>query len=365
MKILHVDTELSWRGGQQQAFYLYQGLLRKGVATRFVAPPSSQMSKRLKEKNLPVHNLAFWGEWDFFHGIALALLARKEGYNILHLHSGHALSWGLWAKLFKPSLRIIAVRRVDFSIRKNFFSRWKYSTSLVDKIVAISDNIRQVLVQDQIPEDKITLIHSGIDLTKFADLKVPEDFRQKWQIPSDAILIGTIAAFAGHKDYPTFLKAASLVIKQHPNACFMAVGEGKLLPDMRELTKTLGIENRMIFTGFQHQVGIFLKSFDIFVISSKKEGLGTTVLDAQATGLPVIGTAAGGIPEMIENETNGLLVEPQDPEKLASAISRLIEEPELRTTLGQKGIETVRKFSIERTVEKNLALYEELTGGRN
>jgi len=361
MKILHVDTEKSWRGGQQQAVYLYEAMIKKGIDSGFVCPKKTKTYQYLREKNLPVYPLSFLGEWDFIHGISLAKLAKKNQYRILHLHSGHALSWGLWAKLFLPSLKLIAVRRVDFSINKNPFSRIKYNNSLLDMIVAISNNIQQVLKTDGIPEEKISIIHSGIDLKKYHNVEVPFDFRRKWHIPEDAIIIGTIAAFVGHKDYPTLIQAASIVVKQCPEAYFIAVGSGELYKHIRTLAEQSGLAKNFVFTGFQKEVGVFLKSFDIFVISSKLEGLGTSVLDAQAAGIPVIGTRAGGIPEMIENEINGLLVYPQCPERMAEAIIRLVSDKDLREKLSKKSLETVQKFSIENTVEKNIALYKELS----
>ncbi len=364
MKVLHIDTEKGWRGGQQQAVYLYQAMRDKFYDTLFITSCKSDLYHYLIENDLPVYHIPFWGEWDFLHGLKLALLARKRGYRILHLHSGHALAWGLWAKIFSPSLKLIAVRRVDFSIRKHCFSYLKYSSSLVDRIVAISENIKQVLLSDGIGSDKIATIHSGIDLEKFSRADQPVDFRERWGIPKDAVLIGTVAAFVGHKDYPTLLRAAAHLLKKNDKLYFMAVGEGRLLPEMKELADTLKITGNFIFTGFQKDVGKFLKSFDIFVMPSKEEGLGTSVLDAQAVGLPVVATTAGGLPEMIENRVNGILVEPQNPLQLSSAILDLALNPSERQNMGRKARESVKQFCITNTVAQNLLLYQELKNAR-
>ena len=361
MKILHVDTEKTWRGGQQQAVYLHEALISRDIASGFVTPCGSKTGEYLKNKKLPVHYISFYGEWDFIHGLSLAMLTRKEGYDILHLHSAHALSWGLWAKLFRPSLKLIGVRRVDFSIKKNCLSYLKYSNHLLDIIIAISDNIKKVLISDGIPGNKIVTIHSGVDLQKHHQVAVPTNFRSNWQIPADAIIVGTIAAFVGHKDYPTLLKSAALVLKKKQNVRFMAVGEGVLLPEMKKMAQQLGISERFVFCGFQKEVGVFLKSFDIFVISSRKEGLGTSVIDALAIGLPIIGTRTGGIPEMVEDGVNGLLVDPQNPDLLAEAILTLIDDRSLRDEMSSRAKDSAKQFSIEQTVEKNIALYREIS----
>lgn len=364
MKILHIDTEMSWRGGQQQAVYLYHFLLEKGFKTSFVTPPGSKVCKYLSARDLPCKTIPFWGEWDFIHGLTLANYAKKEGFNVLHLHSGHALAWGLWAKLFVPGIKLIAVRRVSCPVRQNPLSYLKYRNRLIDRFVAISDHIRKVMVSDGIAEDKIVAIHSGVNLNKKTQLPGSDGSKDKKvekPVPDDAILIGTVAAFTKEKDYPTLLKAASQVIGERPGVYFIALGEGKLLADMKKIAAQSGINEKFIFSGFQSGVEEYLKRFNIYVMTSLNEGLGTSLLDAQAHGLPVIGTKTGGIPEIIEHEVNGLLVEPQNPEKLAEAIIKLVDDPKLRKRLGEKALETVQKFDIEKTVEKNIELYEALT----
>ncbi len=360
IKVLHVDTETGWRGGQQQAFYLFESMCAQGYTTSFVCPPSSKLESYFQTKNLPHKAICYRGELDLVSGIRLACFARRNGYRILHLHSGHALSWGLWAKLFNPGLVLIGTRRVDFRIKKNLFSKLKYFNPLIDRFVAISDNIRRVMIADGIPERLITTIHSGVEITKHADITVPIDFRTTWQIPDDGIIIGTVAAFVGHKDYPTLIQAAARVVKTEPRAFFMAVGDGILLPRMKQLVKELRLEHHFIFCGYQTEVGQFLKAFDIFVMASKLEGLGTSVLDAMALGLPVVGTRAGGIPEMIIDEECGLLVETRNPDSLAKAILRMIKDPLLREKLSKGAVIKAQEFSIEETVRQNIKLYQEL-----
>ncbi len=360
INVLHVDTEMGWRGGQQQAVYLYEAMLQAGYHSSFVCRPGSKLSEYFQRNKLPYHEIDFRGEWDAFAGLRLLLFARHQHYQILHLHSGHALSWGLWAKLFHRSLMLIAARRVDFGIRKNLFSRWKYRTSALNQIVAISDNIRNVLIHDGIPESKIVTIHSGVDLQKHKDSKKPSDFHQRWHIPENAVIVGTIAAFVGHKDYPTLIKAAAIAIQKNPLLYFMAVGDGEQRPLIESLIDKLGIRDRFILCGFQQDVGIFLDAFDIYVMASKLEGLGTSVIDALASGLPVVGTRAGGIPEMVEHEYNGLLVDPQNPEQLAAAILRLSNDRDLYDKLALNTVASANRFSIQNTVRKNVELYDRM-----
>jgi glycosyltransferase involved in cell wall biosynthesis len=278
----------------------------------------------------------------------------------LHLHSSHALSWGLLARIFYPKLKLIASRRVELHIGKNFLSRWKYSNSAIAYIVAISQKIRNVLLEDGIPIEKIRLIYSGVDTHKFELIRPDPEYRQRWQIPPESIIVGTVAAFVAAKDYRNFLAAAARALQKNPLLHFVAVGDGIQRQEMQDLATELGLDGKICFTGFQASVGKHLKAFDIFVMASKREGLGTSVLDAMSVGLPVIGTRAGGIAEMIEAGSSGLLVEARNSEALAEAILKLAADKELRKLLGSYALKRVQHFSKEQMVDANIRLYEEL-----
>lgn len=358
IKVLHIDTEQGWRGGQQQVTYLLSAMVADGYETALVCQPQSHIQNYCLEKGLPHFPIRMFGEIDFIAGLRIAWLCRKKGYTILHLHSAHALAIGLWAKLFCPSIKLIAVRRVDFHLKKNKFSQVKYRTMLLDKIVCISEGIKKVLIQDGIPETKIVTIHSGIDIHKFDHYQSGADLKQKYGIPANQILVGTIAVMVGHKDYPNLLNAAKIVIESQENVTFCAVGDGPLKKSILELAHKLELGKRFIFAGFQNDIGSFLNMFDIFVLASRLEGLGTSILDAQSVGLPIVACHAGGIPEIVWHEQNGLLVPRKDAAALAQAILKLTRDEELRKKLGSQSLQTVGAFDIKNTVAKNMELYQ-------
>jgi glycosyltransferase involved in cell wall biosynthesis len=359
--VLHIDSEMGWRGGQQQAAYLLEAMHRRGFSTALVGQPNSAIGRFCRERDLPFFPLRMRGEGDIIAGWQIARLCRRSGFRILHLHSSHALATGWWAKLFFRRLKLIAVRRVDFHIHKNWFSGLKYRHRWLDRIVCISDAIRQVLLEDGIPAAKLVTIHSGVDTHKFDGLTPPADFKTQLGIPADHLLIGTIAAMAGHKDYPTLLRAARIVCDRLERVTFCAVGDGSEREKIVRLQQELGLTERFILTGYRTDVGYFLKSFDIFVLASKQEGLGTSLLDAQALGVPVVACHSGGIPEIIEHGQNGLLVPAQDEQALAASLIKLASEPSLRATLGKNALQSVQQFDIKYTIEQNMQLYENLT----
>jgi glycosyltransferase involved in cell wall biosynthesis len=205
-------------------------------------------------------------------------------------------------------------------------------------------------------------IRSGADIHKFDNVKTDKDFKEKLGVLPGEILVGTVAAFAGHKDYPTLLHAFSMALGKIKNIKLCIVGDGPLKDKVEEMIQNLGISNNVIMPGFRKDIGKFLKSFDIFVLSSKKEGLGTSIIDALSVGLPVIATEAGGIPELIENDVNGRLAPIKSPIDLSKIIVELIEDESARKRLSGKAKQSAINFSIENNIAQNIELYKELIG---
>ena len=358
--VLHIDTERTWRGGQQQAAWLLEGMLARGWPAAVVCPPQSLLQERGRARSWPVHAVAMHGELDIAAGRRIARIARAENLPILHAHSSHALALGLWARLFDRRLRLVASRRVDFPIRKHFMSRLKYSNASLDRIICISAAVRMQLLDDGISPEKLVVIPSGVDTRRFAGVRPTPHFRRSLGVPGSHLVIGTVAALADHKDYPTLLRAARLVLDTEPDISFVAVGDGPLHETVTTLARELGLGKRFLFLGFREDVGCLLKVFDIFVLASKTEGLGTSVLDAQALGLPVAACRAGGIPEIVTDRETGLLVPPGDAPALATALLDLVHDPELRATLGAQAKKAVQKHDVSSTVEMHLKLYSSL-----
>jgi len=356
--VLHVDTERGWRGGQQQAVYLYQYMLEQGTRTDFVCRRGSRLERYMADRGHPHIALPLSGEADIVSARAIARHARDHSFNVLYLHSAHALSIGLMARLQNGTIRTIAVRRVDFPIRKNPLSLLKYTTRRLDRVVAISENIRRVMVSDGVPAEKIEVIRSGVDIHRFDDDVALS--RDAAGVPEDSIIVGTVAGMVDHKDYPTLLRAAAKVTAANNRVTFVAAGSGPERERILRLSDELGLRERFVFLGERGDIGAVLKMLDIFVLASKLEGLGTSVLDAMSVRLPVVGTLAGGIPEMVSDGENGLLVPPESHESLAEGILALVGDAKLRERLGRGALDRVRDFDHRTMGERSLELCRSL-----
>ncbi len=358
--ILHIDTEKYWRGGQQQTVYLHQELLRLGWHSILLCPPASKTQQHCAEKHIPVTTCKMRNDADIIAALKISGIVKKERVNIIVAHTAQAISLAIPAVKRNKNCKLVAIRRVDFHVGKNALSRWKYTTNLLDRIAAVSGAIKNILISDGIAQEKISVIHDCIDLHKFTNSPSPDALRVKLQIPENNFIIGTVAALAGHKDYPNLLQAAKIVLNLKRNITFIAVGSGGDEQVLKELHKELNLADSFKFVGFQEDVGQFLKLFDLFVLPSKTEGLGSSLLDAMAMGLPVIATNAGGIPEIVEHNKNGLVVKKQNPQALAEAIIKMAEDEDLRKKFAEEGLKRVERFSVRNIVEQYITLFKNL-----
>ncbi len=245
-------------------------------------------------------------------------------------------------------------------IRNNLLSRVKYRSRAIDLFVAVTNEIGHKLLEQGVPPERVAVIPSGIDIHKFDGLEFDADWRQQHGIEREAVLVGTAAAFTAEKDYPTFLRAAALARKEDSSLRFLVLGEGPLLGPMRQLAAQLGLADKIVFAGFQPKVGRFLKACDIFVLSSRREGLNNAVLDAMCLGLPVVATEVGGLAELVEPNANGMLFASGRAEKLAQAILILARDPAQRARMGQASRDKVRAYDQTVMVERYLQRYQEL-----
>ena len=265
---------------------------------------------------------------------------------------------GVFSNLMGNDATMVLSRRVDFPVKNNLFSIKKYNYAQIKKILCVSNKIKEIITPVIKHSKKIETVYSGIDIHQFST-NSKGTLKKEYDISEDTILIGNVAAIANHKDYFTFVKTAQLVLNNGLNAKFLIIGDdGGEESMIRQLVKELDLEDNVIFTGFRTDIPQILPELDVFLFTSKEEGLGTSILDALASNVPVVATRAGGIPEMITNEYNGLLCGIQAPQELAQAVLKVAEDDNLRKSLVQNGKLTVANFSKEKTASETMSNYE-------
>ena len=361
---LHIDTARTWRGGQNQVLLTVNGLREIGQRAALVAHPDGELRKRAAE-GLELVPLAPKSEMDLTAAWRLNRVIKRLKPDVIHAHDAHgvamaSLALSLGAKDVEPPL--VVSRRVDFHLRHNSFSRWKHRQ--VDCFIAASEAIRMMLVADGVPEARTVTVHEGIDVEHVRAVPAV-DIHQAFFLPHGAPVVGNIAALVPHKGQRHLIEAAHLAVQKMPDLRFVILGEGELREHLQKQVHEHRLEKHVLLPGFRTDVLGCLKAFDLFVMSSVTEGLGTSLLDAMAASRPIVATAAGGIPEIVEDGVNGLLVPPRDHHALADAIVRALEDRVLRQRMGAAGWERVNeRFTVDRMVNATAAVYERLTTSR-
>jgi glycosyltransferase involved in cell wall biosynthesis len=369
MRSLHIDTEPTWRGGEQQLFYTVEGLRARGLPAVVLAQPDSPLLERALAAGFDAEAFRIHGEADFAAAWRLSRLLRDRHFDVLHCHTPHAHTIGVVARWLTPAEwrpKLVIARRVDFSIRHTGdilgLSRRKYNRA--DCIIAVSQAVRDVLARDGVDAARVVLVREGIDVARIE--RAPDrarELRAALGIREGERLIVNVAALTAHKGQRYLLDAVPQVRAAHPDARLVIFGEGELRAALEEQARALGLGDGVVFAGFRppDEIPSILKAADLFVLSSFEEGLGTSLFDAMAAGTPIVATRAGGIPEIVRDGETGLLVPPRDPAALAAAINRVLGDAALAQRLAEAAGRYVRaEGTKERMVEETIRVYEGL-----
>jgi glycosyltransferase involved in cell wall biosynthesis len=365
MYSLHVDTARTWRGGQNQVLLTVNGLRAIGQRAALVAHPDGELRRRVAE-GLDLIPLAPRTEMDLSAAWKFSRLIKRLNPDVIHAHDPHGVAMASFALSLGGSTAsgpaLIASRRVDFHLKGNSLSRWKHRQ--VDCFIAASEAIRQILLHDGVEADRAVTVHEGIDVEHVVAAD-PVNVHETFWLPHQAPVVGNVAALVPHKGQRYLIEAAHLVVQEIPDARFVILGEGELREQLERQVHDHHLEKHVLLPGFRTDVLGCIKGFDLFAMSSVTEGLGTSLLDAMACSRPIVATTAGGIPEIVEDGVNGLLVPPRDARALADAIVRALRDASLRQRFGTAGLARVKaRFTVERMVDQTAAVYARV-GGRH
>lgn len=314
----------------------------------------------------PLFDLA--GIWQIYR------LIKKEKPDFVYLHSSKAGVIGSIAAVvcrhWKSSPKIIyRIGGWAFNEKISFIKKWLYIlterlTALLKDVVIVNSEAdkKSAIARKICPERKIKVIYNGIDADgiNFLDKNdakriLSEEFSFVGNSDSK-ILVGTIANFYANKGLIYLIEAARVL--NNDNLMFIVIGDGAERQKLEEMIKKYNLENRFFLSGNMTDAVRYLKAFDLFVLPSVKEGMPWTILEAMAAGLSIIATKVGGVPEMIENNKSGILVEPQNPQELAEAIKKIVADDNLRKFLGDNAFSVVKeKFSLTEMMRKTEELF--------
>jgi glycosyltransferase involved in cell wall biosynthesis len=345
ISFLFVDTERVWRGGQDQLLTLLRGLHKRGHKVCLICHPKTLLEKRARDTGVRVYPVSIWSEIGVIAFLKLLVVLLQTRPDILMFNTPRPILLGNFASQFTSVKIRMIFRRVNFPLRKNPLTRMKYNCG-IDCIIAISESISCQLQDGGIPSSKIRTIYEGMDLSAYPRREMPIS-----RVSGEPVVVGTVAHLSPEKGLTYLIRAAGIIPDVSARMRFVIVGDGICRRELEEEVVSHRLQTCFRFLGFQDRIVEHLNSFDIFVLPSLSEGLSSAILTAMATSLPVIATDVGGIPELIQEGQNGILVPPKDPRALARAIERLARDPEERHRLGEKGRKLIEeRFTLQRKI---------------
>src|ERR1041385_209208 len=332
MRVLHVDTERGWRGGGRQALWLARQLAPRGPDCVVAAPSAEPLAVRSLEAGLPVIDCRPATELDPIAAWRLRREIRARRIDVVHAHTAHAVALGAMAAVGTRA-RLVVARRVDFPLRSNAGTRWKYGRAAA--IIAVSDAVAGVLAAGGVARERIAVVPDGVDLARTVVPATPAVLAECGVEASRGPVVIQVAQLVGHKDPVNFVRAMAYANHALPKLQALLVGDGPLRADVAAEIKRLGLDHVVHLAGYRADADSLLAAASIACLSSREEGMGSVVVDAMAFGVPIAATRAGGIPEVIVDGVSGLLAEPENPAALGAAIVRLATDPALARSVAE------------------------------
>lgn len=357
LRVVHVDTERTWGGGERQLHALAVEMRRRGHSNWAAVRPRTQLAAALAGGGVPVIGLSPAVEWDPVAVARLRALLRRVGAQVVHAHTAHAVATAALA-CAGTGARLLVARRVAHPLRRNPMSRWKYGRAR--RFIAVSDRVRDALRGCGVAAERISVVRSGLDLHRPVSRAGAATLRALGVRSGPALAVMVSSLVPPHKDPETFVSAIAAARAGGLDIQALLIGGGPLAAPTQRAVHRLGLDGVVRLTGFRRDAEQILAAADVAVLSSRDEGLGTTLLDAMAAGVPVVATAAGGVREVVRDGVDGLLAPVGDGPALGGAIARVLRDADLRNALRTAGRARVREFSLERTVEGTLEVYRAL-----
>jgi L-malate glycosyltransferase len=359
LRIAHVDTGMSLRGGQRQLLLLAGGLRARGHRQIIVCCEGSALEARAGSEGFPITTLP---AHDPGHALGVQLLRQQinlSAIQVLHAHDGRGQTIS-WLASIGLAVRRIASRRVTFTPRDRWTYRLKY-TRTCDAVIAVSEYIRDLVTQAGVPRGRVEVIPDGIELPAHPPGAVEKSrVRNTWGFGDDDFVVGQLGAFTPEKGQDTALEAFGVITDALPQARLVLAGDGAITPVGSLIDRMKPLGTRVLILNHLESLADFFPGLDLFIMPSKAEGLGSSALWAMAYGLPVVGSRVGGLPEIVAEGETGWLIPPSSPEALANAILLAASDRERLVQFGRNGRQRAEAYSADIMVGRSEALYHRL-----
>jgi glycosyltransferase involved in cell wall biosynthesis len=314
----------------------------------------------MKEEKFNVLTVPAWNDMDLYSAIKILKYINNKNIDIIHAMHPRAHSLGLMVGLYLRNKPLIVTRRVSFQLRDDVYTRIKYHNKRITKFICVSRGVKEELMRFGIPEEKLVVIYSGVDTSRFFPRAKNYKLLQGLKIPDNVPLIGCIANFSVWKGQRILLEAVRILKQKYSRVHFVLAGAGNDTEPVTSWVREFGLSDWVTLLGFVNDVPSLMSALDIFVSPSVgAEGLSGTTREALAMAIPVIATDVGGNREIVLNMKTGILVPPSDPREIVRAIEYMLNHKEEARRMAEAGHKfVVENCSVEKMVMDTENLYQ-------
>ncbi|HYG02648.1 MAG TPA: glycosyltransferase [Chryseosolibacter sp.] len=362
MKVLQLSSEKEWRGGEQQIAYLLHELPQYEVENFVGVRKKSSFESFCGKNGAQYVTLSFSMLSLLKAACRLKRFCDENNIDVVHAHSSKSHTLAIVSAAVGNKSKIVVSRRVDFPIKTTLFNKWKYNHPKLAAVLCVSNKVKSRVSEIVSEKQKCITVYSGIDVSRFETPKQNAlEVRRQLGLPDNSFVIGNTSALEPEKDYLTFIKVIKSIHESGVPAVGVVVGKGKQLEVLKAFVASEGLADLITFTGFQTNIESILGAFDLFLMTSTQEGLGTSVLDAFASHVPVVSTNAGGLSEMVVDGQSGLLAPVGDFQALASKCVQVLTNNALRKDLLEGALVKLKDFTKEKMASDTFAVYKNIT----
>ena len=351
MKVFIINTSGAWGGIESHSVILAKALIGMGHEVLVGCRPGSRTHHNAIDNKLSIVPMTVTNALDVGFVRKTADIIRSQHVDVVVANLGKEY-WPVTVAGKLGGAKVVLFRHQLDPVKR--ITSW-LMTHYVDKVIAVTDAVQQVLVRSGVPDNKSVVIYPGQEVEKFRQaVQMRRAVRQELAISEEEIVVSSAGKIHYGKGSLDLLSAFTSLAALYGGLKLMYIGEGEQRAEVEEEAGRLGLSHRVVCTGFRHDIERYMAAVDIFVLPSKTyESFGMVLIEAMATGIPVIGSRLGGIPEIIEHGTNGILVEPGNVEELTQAIKLLVDEPALRGRLAATASRTVdERFTAAASARK-------------
>jgi glycosyltransferase involved in cell wall biosynthesis len=359
---LIVDLDTEWRGGQNQALLMLEGLNARHHFAELVAPENSALGERAAARGIKVHAVSprtarISAAFKISELIRGDDPARK--FDLVHANEAHGVT-SAWLARVHRRIPLVVSRRVGFPLKNSNIALARYRSAA--RILPISDWVAAILAKSEISPDQMTVVYEGVEVPRIPPPQVRQAARARWGIADESQLIGCVGVLLPDKGQDSLIRTlATLRAAEFPNARLLLAGDGPDKPRLEKIAAQLDVTDAVIFAGFVTAMESVYPALDLFMFPSRFEGLGTSLLSAMSYAVPSIAFATCAFPEIIEHGRSGLLAELGNELSLTNSAATILRNPAIAQQMAQSARQRItQKFSAEKMVDSMLSVYDSL-----